>query len=57
MKRVRKKWVEKKMGVEEVEKGEEVVENVEEVMKGERKKKRVKLYYIVEKKIGKIGEI
>jgi hypothetical protein len=55
--RLRKNWVEKKLGVTDVDKGKEIVKSVAEIMKGDRNKQRVTFYYLTAKAAGKLASL
>ncbi|GAB1582441.1 DUF2853 family protein [Phyllobacterium phragmitis] len=55
--RVRKSWVEKKLGVTDVEKGKAAIQSVGETMKGDRNKQRVTFYYLTAKALGKLESL
>ncbi|PYE90121.1 DUF2853 family protein [Phyllobacterium leguminum] len=55
--RVRKSWVEKKLGITDADKGKEVIKSVGELMKGDRNKQRVTFYYLTAKALGKLATL
>ncbi|WP_420962746.1 DUF2853 family protein [Brucella sp. IR073] len=54
LERVRKNWVEKKLGIADADKGKAAVKSVGELMKGDRNKQRVTFYYLTAKALGKL---
>ncbi|GGA97607.1 hypothetical protein GCM10011491_27340 [Brucella endophytica] len=52
--RVRKSWVEKKLGITDADKGAAAIKSVGELMKGDRNKQRVTFYYLTAKELGKL---
>ncbi|MBO6716800.1 MAG: DUF2853 family protein [Rhizobiaceae bacterium] len=55
--RVRERWCEKKLGVDDAAKGDMIVELVCETMGGDNAKSRVTFYYLVAKHLDKLREI
>lgn len=55
--RVRKSWVEKKLGITDAEKGKATIKSVSELMKADRNKQRVTFYYLTAKALGKLQSL
>ncbi|HHI77323.1 MAG TPA: DUF2853 family protein [Gammaproteobacteria bacterium] len=54
--RVREKWAMKKLGAD-ADTSNAIIKEVCEQMKGDRQKERVTFYYLVAKKMGKLGDL